>query len=64
MVADICVKAMAICGFAGYLNNSPYSVGRHLRDALSAAPMIGNGRIIEMNAANLMAYKGDNEVSI
>ena len=56
--ADICMKAMRICGFAGYLNNSPYSVTRQLRDALSAAPMIGNGRIVETNATNLLAYKG------
>lgn len=58
MAAEICIKAMQICGFAGYLNNTPFSVGRHLRDALSAAPMIGNGRIIETNATNLMVYKG------
>ena len=58
LVVDICMRAMTVCGFAGYLNNSPYSVARHLRDALSAAPMIGNGRIIETNATNLLAYKG------
>lgn len=58
LVAEICTKAMQICGFAGYLNNTPFSVGRHLRDSLSAAPMIGNGRIIETNATNLMVYKG------
>jgi acyl-CoA dehydrogenase len=55
---EICLKAMEICGFAGYLNNTPYSVTRNLRDSLSAAPMIGNGRIIETNATNLMAHKG------
>ncbi len=60
LVAEICIKAMSICGFPGYLNNSPYSIARHLRDALSAAPMIGNGRIIETNATNLMIYKGEN----
>jgi acyl-CoA dehydrogenase len=59
LVADICMRAMAICGFAGYLNNSPFSVARHLRDSLSAAPMVGNGRIIETNATNLLVYKGD-----
>jgi len=58
LVTEICTKAMQICGFAGYLNNTSFSVGRHLRDALSAAPMIGNGRIIETNATNLMVYKG------
>ncbi len=60
LAADICIKAMAICGFPGYLNNTPFSVARHLRDALSAAPMIGNGRIIETNATNLLIFKGEN----
>jgi len=59
LVTDICMRAMAICGFAGYLNNTPYSIARHLRDALSAAPMIGNGRIIETNATHLLALKGN-----
>ncbi len=58
MVADICFRAMQICGFAGYLNNTPFTIARLLRDSLSAAPMIGNGRIIETNATNLMAFKG------
>ncbi len=60
LVADVCLQAMAICGFPGYLNNTPYSISRHLRDALSAAPMIGNGRLIETNATNLMIHKGEN----
>lgn len=59
LVSDVCLQAMAICGFPGYLNNTPYSVSRHLRDALSAAPMIGNGRLIETNATNLMIHKGE-----
>lgn len=58
LVTDICMRAMTVCGFAGYLNNTPFSIARNLRDALSAAPMIGNGRIIETNATNLLAYKG------
>jgi len=59
LVTDICLKAMTICGFAGYLNNTPFSIARNLRDALSAAPMIGNGRLIETNATNLLVYKND-----
>jgi acyl-CoA dehydrogenase len=59
LAPEICLKAMAICGFAGYLNNTPFSIARNLRDSLSAAPMIGNGRIIETNATNLLAYKAD-----
>jgi len=59
LVTDVCLQAMAICGFPGYLNNTPFSISRHLRDALSAAPMIGNGRLIETNATNLMMHKGE-----
>ena len=36
----ICTAALGICGIAGYKNDTPFSVGRHLRDALSAALMI------------------------
>lgn len=57
LVADICLRAMSICGFSGYLNNSASSVTRQLRDALSAALMISNHRIIESNATNLMIYR-------
>jgi len=59
MSAEICTKAMAICGFAGYLNNTPFTIGRLLRDSLSAAPMIGNGRLYEANATHLMITKGE-----
>ena len=34
----ICQGAMGICGIAGYENDTPYSVGRHLRDAMSGPP--------------------------
>ena len=37
----------------GYKNDSPYSLGRHLRDAHSAAIMISNDRIAS-NTANLL----------
>ena len=58
MSAEICLKAMAICGFAGYLNNTPFTIGRLLRDSLSAAPMVGNGRLYQANATHLMVTKG------
>jgi acyl-CoA dehydrogenase len=38
------------CGLAGYRNDSEFSVGRHLRDVLSAPIMINNDRILA-NAA-------------
>jgi acyl-CoA dehydrogenase len=44
-VVEVIQQAMKICGIAGYRNDSPHSVGRHLRDALSAALMVSNDRI-------------------
>jgi acyl-CoA dehydrogenase len=53
----ICADALVICGMAGYKNDTPFSVGRHLRDALSGALMIGNDRIHATNAALLLVQK-------
>jgi acyl-CoA dehydrogenase len=56
-VFDICHRALGICGMAGYKNDTPFSVGRHVRDALSASLMIGNDRIHATDAALLLATK-------
>ncbi len=53
MVVDIINHALLITGINGYRNNTPYSVGRHMRDALSAQIMISNDRIFG-NVANLL----------
>ena len=55
--ARICMGAMEVCGIAGYRNDSPYSIGRLLRDSLSAPLMIANERLHEHNAALLMVVK-------
>ena len=44
-VVDIVQRVLLICGIAGYRNDSPFSVGRHLRDVSSAALMVSNDRI-------------------
>lgn len=54
---EICQGALRICGFLGYKNGGPYSVGRHLRDAHSAALMIANDRILATNASLLTVYR-------
>jgi acyl-CoA dehydrogenase len=54
----VCTAALGICGMAGYKNDTPFSVGRHLRDALSAALMIANDRIHATNAGLLLIHKG------
>jgi acyl-CoA dehydrogenase len=40
------MSAMQACGLSGYRNDSEFSVGRHLRDVLSAPIMINNDRIL------------------
>ena len=34
----VCQGAMGVCGIVGFKNDTPFSVGRHLRDAMSAPP--------------------------
>ena len=55
---EACQGALRVCGVLGYKNGGPYSVGRHLRDAYSAALMIANDRILATNAALLLIHKG------
>jgi acyl-CoA dehydrogenase len=54
---ETCQGALRICGFLGYGNAGPYSVGRHLRDAHSAALMIANDRLHATNAALLLVHR-------
>ena len=53
----VCQAAMSVCGIVGFKNDTPYSVGRHLRDSMSAAVMIANERIHQTNAAMLLVAK-------
>jgi acyl-CoA dehydrogenase len=57
MLVNICQGALRICGFLGYKNGGPYSIGRQLRDAHSAALMIANDRILATNASLLTVYR-------
>ncbi|MFO1503356.1 MAG: acyl-CoA dehydrogenase family protein [Steroidobacteraceae bacterium] len=50
-------QALQIVGILGYKNNSPFSVGRHYRDLLSASLMISNERVKSKSAAMLLVYK-------
>jgi acyl-CoA dehydrogenase len=52
-------QALLICGVVGYKNDSPFALGRHLRDAHSAALMVGNDRILATNASLLLVLKED-----
>ena len=44
-------SAMQACGLAGYRNDGDFTLGRHLRDVLSAPIMINNDRILANVAA-------------
>lgn len=55
-VAD---HAMMVCGMAGYKNDTPFSLGRHIRDLYSAPLMISNDRI-DVNTANLILAQRPN----
>jgi acyl-CoA dehydrogenase len=54
---DVCRGAMDVCGIVGFKNDTPFSVGRHLRDTMSAPLMIANERIHQNNAGLLLIAK-------
>lgn len=58
-IIEIINHAMLICGIMGYKNGTPYSLGRHLRDAHSAQLMISNDRILSNSANLLLVQKQD-----
>jgi len=49
------LSALRACGLSGYRNDTEFSIGRHLRDILSAPLMINNDRIMtNLATASLM----------
>jgi acyl-CoA dehydrogenase len=54
---EIVQRALKIVGILAYKNDSPFALGRHLRDALSGALMISNDRIAARNASMLLVHK-------
>ena len=58
-ILTIINHAMLICGIMGYKNGTPYSLGRHLRDAHSAQLMISNDRILGNTSNLLLVHKQD-----
>lgn len=59
MAVQVANRALWICGMAGYKTDSPFSIGRHVRDAHSAVLMIGNDRIYATNASLLLVHKDE-----
>ncbi|CDN56199.1 Possible acyl-CoA dehydrogenase [Neorhizobium galegae bv. officinalis bv. officinalis str. HAMBI 1141] len=58
-ILTIINQTMIICGIMGYKNGTPYSLGRHLRDAHSAQLMISNDRILGNTSTMLLVQKPD-----
>ncbi|MGB0095333.1 MAG: acyl-CoA dehydrogenase family protein [Solirubrobacteraceae bacterium] len=53
----VCAGVLEVVGIAAYKNDSPFAVGRHLRDALSARLMVANERIHVVDAGLLLIAK-------
>ena len=58
-IIDIIGQTLLINGIMGYKNGTPYSVGRHLRDAYSAQLQISNERILMNQSTMLLVNKQD-----
>ncbi|MBK7865366.1 MAG: acyl-CoA/acyl-ACP dehydrogenase [Archangiaceae bacterium] len=57
MAVQVVNHALLVCGILGYKNDTKFSLGRHLRDAHSAALMVSNDRILGNTAGLLLAVK-------
>jgi acyl-CoA dehydrogenase len=62
-ISELCLEvtqhALMICGINGYRNGSKFSLGRHVRDLLSAPIMINNDRMLEGSGNLLLMQKPD-----
>jgi acyl-CoA dehydrogenase len=56
-VIDIVLRSMAICGLPSYMNGSPSSMARLVRDALAAPLMINNDRSLQASAQTMLIRK-------
>lgn len=62
MAVNIVREALMVTGIAGYRNDGPFSVGRHLRDVLSAPLMVANDRILANTAGLVVASRFDSDL--
>ena len=60
LAGETVLAALRACGLSGYRNDSEFSIGRHLRDVLSAPLMINNDRILaNLATTSLMTSAAD-----
>jgi acyl-CoA dehydrogenase len=57
LAVRIATAALSICGIAGYKRDTPFALGRHIRDAHGALVMVSNERYLRANAEMLLARK-------
>lgn len=57
LALEIVQEAMMVCGFSAYKNDSPYSLGRHLRDLHSAPIMVNNDRLVSTMSVMMLAER-------
>jgi acyl-CoA dehydrogenase len=57
LLVEVVGAAMMVAGIAGYRNDSPHTLGRHLRDAYGAALMVNNDRILGQSATMQLARR-------
>lgn len=62
MAVDVVREALMVAGIAGYRNDGPFSVGRHMRDVLSAPIMVANDRILANTAGLVVASRFDSNL--
>jgi acyl-CoA dehydrogenase len=62
LAVEIINHAMLVCGIMGYKNDTPFSLGRHLRDAMSGQLMISNDRIFGNTSNLLLAHRLDSHL--
>jgi acyl-CoA dehydrogenase len=57
LVLKIVQQSLAIVGFAGYHNHSPFTMARIMRDAAAAPLMVNNDRALQATAQTLLVRK-------
>ncbi len=63
LAVDIVNHALMVCGILGYKNDTPYSLGRQLRDVMSAPIMINNDRIFANTSNLLLMHRLDQKLT-
>lgn len=58
LVVEVVGQALLVAGIAGYREDGPFRLGRHLRDAHGAALMVNNDRIMANNAQLALVHRG------